>query len=55
MDTDGTTKKISTSEPRNSRRESWRRAKGFKPKRVKGTTFGHSVGSKNNGKPSRRR
>jgi hypothetical protein len=39
-------KKISTSGTRGSRRETWRKAKGWKPK---------SGGSKNGGKPKRRR
>jgi hypothetical protein len=39
------TKKISTSGPRNSRRETWRKARGWKPKK----------GTKNGGRPSRRK
>jgi hypothetical protein len=38
-------KKISTSGPRWSRRETWRKARGIKPKE----------GSKNGGRPKRRR
>lgn len=45
--------KISTSGTRESRRETWRKAKGWKPKNGKGAN--HMGHSKNNGRVKRRR
>lgn len=45
--------KVSTSGTRESRRETWRKAKGWKPKVGKGTS--HEGRSKNNGRVKRRR
>ncbi|CAO1630291.1 unnamed protein product [Sympodiomycopsis kandeliae] len=45
VDENGEPTKVSTSGTRESRRETWRKAKGWKPK----------IGSKNGGRPKRRR
>ncbi|PWN98230.1 hypothetical protein FA09DRAFT_329845 [Tilletiopsis washingtonensis] len=52
-DADAEPVKVSTSGTRESRRETWRKAKGWKPKVGKGTS--HEGRSKNNGRVKRRR